>query len=67
MSAPEGPAMAALDDGAGVAFPATPIFDSLVEQFEGDPRGARVPTWDEVGYVGGRRGLHGYADGEGLG
>lgn len=51
---PESPALASveLDD---VAYPVTPVLDELVERFGGDPRGLRVKTWEEVGYVGGRR------------
>lgn len=62
----EAPALAGVELD-GVAFPVTPVFDDLVRQFGEDPRGARVPTWDEVGYVGGRRARRGDEAGAGAG
>lgn len=51
----ESSALAALDGSPGVTFEVNPIFDGLVEQHGGDPRGVRVRTWEEVSYVGGKR------------
>lgn len=48
-------ALAAHDDMVG--YSATPVFDAIVVELGfGDPRGARVQTWEEIRYASGRRG-----------
>jgi hypothetical protein len=54
-------ASAALDD---VVYRATPIMDRLAAELGGDPRGLHVKTWEEVSYVGGRRGRRDESDAE---